>query len=196
MVTLTGTVCQRYDMLLAQETVAGLPGVKLVHNQLLMAEGQPLECSDPWITLRVAAVLGLHKDCRAAEIQVNSVNGLVTLTGCAGSELQKQFITAWAKDIDGVEEVRNRMRVAESAPSPEAATGPVLDDATITAQVKVALLFHRSTESLVPKISTQDGVVTLRGEVDSGVLHDQVTGLVASIQGVVQVDNRMTMKVR
>jgi osmotically-inducible protein OsmY len=124
------------------------------------------------------------------------MNGRVTLLGSAGSELQKQFITAWAKDIDGVEEVRNRMLTAEAGPPRRRAPGPVLDDASISAQVKVALLLHRSTESLIPRIRLLDGVVTLHGEVDSGEQLDQVTSLVASVQGVSQVNNRMTMKVR
>jgi len=52
-VTLTGTVTKASDKSLAQDTVASLPGVKSVDNQLTVKGESPAEHSDTWIGMKV-----------------------------------------------------------------------------------------------------------------------------------------------
>ncbi|MGA3285635.1 MAG: BON domain-containing protein, partial [Verrucomicrobiota bacterium] len=52
-VTLTGTVAEASHKSLAQDTVAGLPGVKSVDNQLQVSGEQPAEHSDAWIGMKI-----------------------------------------------------------------------------------------------------------------------------------------------
>src|SRR5271169_5788668 len=56
-VTLTGTVTKASDRSLAQDTVASLPGVISVDNQLLVKGEQPAEHSDTWIGVKVKSAL-------------------------------------------------------------------------------------------------------------------------------------------
>ena len=51
-VTLTGTVSEESHKSLAQETVAGLPGVKSVDNRLEVKGERPAENSDAWLTTK------------------------------------------------------------------------------------------------------------------------------------------------
>ena len=69
-----------------------------------------------------------------------------------------------------------------------------IDDASITAQVKMTLLFHRSTSALNTKVETNDGVVTMSGKARNAAEKDLVTKLVNDINGVKSVNNRMTIE--
>jgi osmotically-inducible protein OsmY len=191
-VTLTGTVSRDYHRYLAEETVSGLAGVKSVNNQLTVAGDQPAEHSDAWMTMKVKGVLAFHKNVSAMSTEVNTENGVVTLTGKADTEAQKQLTTEYAKDVDGVTAVHNQMTVEKSAA--HRTMGEKVDDSSITAQVKTSLLFHKSTHSMATKVVTKDGVVTLRGEANNGAERDLVTKLTEDIEGVKHVNNRMTVK--
>ena len=190
-VTLTGTVAREYHKFLAQETVAGLPGVKAVNNQLGVVGEQPAEHSDGWITMKVKTVLAFHKNVSASGTEVNTQNGVVTLTGKADNLAQKQLTGEYAKDVDGVTEVRNDLVIAKSN---RRTLGDKVDDTSITAQVKSSLLFHKSTSMLATKVSTLNGVVSLHGEAKNAAERDLVTKLVEDIHGVRSVHNRMTVR--
>ena len=190
-VTLSGTVSADYHRFLAQDTVAGLPGVKGVNNQLAVVGDQPAEHSDAWMTMKVKGVLAFHKNVSATDTEVNTQNGVVTLTGKADSEAQKQLTTEYAKDVDGVMEVHNNTMVTKSA---HRTLGEKVDDSSITAQIKTTLLFHKSTHTLTTKVATKDGVVTLHGEAKNAAERDLVTKLAEDINGVTHVHNRMTVK--
>jgi hyperosmotically inducible periplasmic protein len=69
-----------------------------------------------------------------------------------------------------------------------------IDDASITAQVKMTLLFHRSTSALNTKVETNDGVVTMSGKARNAAEKDLVTKLVNDVNGVKSVNNRMTIE--
>jgi len=193
-VTLTGTVAHEYHKQLILETTVGIPGVRGVTSRLILAGDQPLACSDHWITMRVEAILFLHKYIRASGVHVFTESGLVTLTGTANTEIQKQLVTDWAKDIEGVEEVLNHLVVARPETVHRMVQGLPVDDASLRAQVKVALLYHKSTHLLTSHVVSQGGVVTLSGEVESGAQYDQVSRLVDNIHGVAWVNNRMTVR--
>lgn len=194
MVTLTGIVAEEFHKSLAQETVAGLPGVRSVNNQLAVAGEQPADKTDGWISMKVKTALAFHKNVSAASTTVNTSNGIVTLSGSADSEAQKQLTGEYAKDVEGVTEVRNDMIVTQPVKPAPATLGEKVDDASITAQIKTSLLFHKSTHALATKVITRDGVVTLKGEAKNAAEKDLVTKLSQDINGVRLVNNRMTVK--
>jgi hyperosmotically inducible protein len=72
--------------------------------------------------------------------------------------------------------------------------GEKIDDASITSQVKFALLTHRSTHVMSTKVETQNGVVTLYGKAKNGAEKDLVTKLVSDIHGVETVKNEMVVE--
>lgn len=190
-VILSGTVTREYHKALAEETVEGLAGVKSVKNQLVVIGEQPSEHSDAWMTMKVKGVLAFHKNTSASDTEVTTANGIVTLTGKADTEAQKQLTTEYAKDVEGVTDVRNNTVVTHHA---HRSMGTKVDDSSITAQVKTTLLFHKSTHALATRVMTRDGVVTLHGEARNGAERDLVTKLAEDIEGVKLVHNRMTVK--
>lgn len=194
-VTLTGMVYQDHHKSLAQETVSGFLEVKRVINQISVVADQPTEQSDGWISMKVKAVLTFHKNVHAAGTGVHTQNGVVTLSGNADSEAQKQLTGEYAQDVEGVTAVRNALLVSTVAKPAHETFVEQVDDASITAQIKTSLLFHKSTHALTTQVVTQDGVVTLNGEAKSSAEKNLVTRLAEDIQDVKLVNNRMTVRV-
>jgi len=192
-VTLTGTVAEASHKSLAEDTVASLPGVKSVDNQLVVSGDQPAEHSDAWITTKVKTALLFHRNVSASGTTVFTKDGVVTVQGVASSQAQKELTTEYAKDIDNVKSVNNEMTIAARAATTGETTGDKIDDASITAQVKSALLSHHSTSALHTGVSTTDGVVTLTGATKNDAEKSLVTKLATDINGVISVINNMTI---
>jgi hyperosmotically inducible protein len=194
-VTLTGTVSDDSHKALAENTVASLPGVTSVNNELTIKGDQPAEHSDGWISAKVKSTLLFHRHVNGFGTTVYTKDGVVTLEGVADSMAQKELTTEYAKDIDNVKEVNNNMTIAQNPAAPDSTVGDKIDDASITAQVKSSLLSHHSTSALHTTVSTSDGVVTLGGIAKNEAEKALVTKLVASINGVTSVINNMTIAV-
>ena len=192
-VTLTGNVAEESHVGLARETVAGLPGVKSVDNRLVVKGEAPAEHSDTWIGMKVKTALLFHRNVRATKTDVNVKDGIVSLNGEASSMAQKELTTEYAKDVEGVKGVKNEMTVAQAAAKPDETVGDKIDDASITAQVKMTLLSHRSTSAIKTKVETTDGVVTLAGIAKNPAEKALVTKLTADVFGVRSVVNNMTV---
>jgi len=192
-VTLTGTVADASHKSLAQDTVAGLPGVKSVDNQLTINGDQPAEHSDAWITAKVKATLLFHRNVSASGTTVYTKDGVVTLQGVASSAAAKELTGEYAKDVENVKEVKNDLTIDMAPGKPDSTTGDKIDDASITAQVKASLLSHHSTSALHTTVSTTDGVVTVGGVAKNDAEKSLVTKLVGDINGVISVINNMTI---
>ena len=193
-VTLTGTVQDKDDKALAADTVENLPGVTGVKNEIVVKSTVP-EHSDKWMALKIRSRLLVKGDVSATSTDVVVNDGVVTLTGTADNTAQKELTEAYAKDIEGVKSVKNEIVVKEKVASTPAATttvGEKIDDASITTQVKFALLNHKSTSALKTKVSTKDGVVHVTGEAHSDAEKSLVTKLASSIRGTKSVTNDMT----
>jgi len=189
-VTLTGEVASAVHKDLARDTVENLPGVKSVDDQLSVKPAD--EKSDGWIEFKIKSALLYHRSVSATKTTVTVKDGVVTLGGTAGSQAQKELTTEYVQDIEGVKEVKNEMKVP-GEPEPRS-VGEVIDDASITAQAKAALLTHRSTSALKTKVLTRNGVVTLTGDAKNQAEKDLVTKITSDINGVKSVMNNMTVK--
>ena len=192
-VTLTGTVADTSHKSMAEDTVASLPGVKSVDNQLVVSGEQPAEHSDAWITTKVKTALLFHRNVSGTGTTVYTRNGIVTLQGVAASMAAKELTTEYAKDIDNVKEVRNEMTIAATPAVAGETSGDKIDDASITAQVKSSLLSHHSTSAIHTTVTTTDGVVTLGGIAKNDAEKSLVTKLATDINGVISVINNMTI---
>jgi len=192
-VTLTGTVSEWSHRSLAEETVAGLPGVARVDNKLEVKGGQPAENSDSWIGIKVKVMLLFHRNVSGLKTEVDVKDGIVTLHGEASSEAQKELTTEDVKDVGGVQSVKNDMTVEKTGKTIVEKVSEYIDDASITAQVKLALLFHRATSAVNTKVETKDGIVTVRGVAKNGAEKDLVGKLVNDIKGVKGLKNEITI---
>jgi osmotically-inducible protein OsmY len=191
-VTLTGMVSEESHKSLAQDTVAGLPGVISVDNRLGLKNESPANNSDAWLTTKVKTTLLFNRNVSAASTEVNTKDGIVTLRGNATSHAQKDLTTEYAKDVEGVKSVNNEMTVTRTLKNTET-VGENIDDASITAQVKMTLLYHRSTSALNTKVETKNGVVTLYGKANNAAELNLATKLAEDVNGVKEVKNRMAI---
>ncbi|MDO9579606.1 MAG: BON domain-containing protein, partial [Bacteroidales bacterium] len=189
-VTLTGTVSEESHKSLARETVASLSGVKSVDNKLEVKGDRPAEDSDAWLTTKVKTMLLFHRNV-SAMTEVNTKDGIVTLRGEAISQAQKDLTTEYAKDVEGIKDVNNEMTMAKGSKKKQT-VGEKIDDASITALVKMTLLSHRSTSALNTSVTTKDGVVTLTGKAKNAAKKDLAGKLANDVNGVKSVTNQMT----
>jgi len=190
-VTLTGVVHDESHKQLAQDTVAGLPGVTSVANQIEVKESPPAN-SDTWLYLKVKSALAFHRSVSAYNTQVALKDGVVTLSGEAATQAQKDLTAEYAKDVDGIIDVKNEM-IVTTKPMGET-LGEIIDDASINSQVRMALLTHRSTSAFRTIIATTDGVVMVGGVAKSAAEIELVTKLVTDIHGVKRVINSMVVE--
>jgi hyperosmotically inducible periplasmic protein len=192
-VTLTGTVSEWSHRTLAEETVAGLPGVTRVDNKLEVTGGKPDENSDAWIGMKVKTMLMFHRKMNSLKTDVEVKDGIVTLHGEASSEAQKELTTEYVKDVEGVKSVKNDMTVEKTDKTTVEKVREYIDDASITAQVKLALLFHRGTSVINTKVETKNGIVTVSGVAKNNAEKDLVGKLVNNIKGVKGLINKITV---
>ena len=192
-VTLTGTVSEETHITMAGETVASLYGVRSVDNKLAVKGERPAENSDAWVGARVKTMLFFHRSVSGIKTEVSVKEGVVTLRGEAHSQAQKELTTEYAKDVEGVKDVKNEMTVGKEPKAEKATVGENIDDTSITAQAKLSMLLHRSTRVLKTHVETSHGVVTLKGTVSSIAQKDLITKLVEDINGVTKVHNKMTV---
>ncbi len=191
-VTLTGKVQDEGDRTLAEDTVANLPGVLSVKNEIKIKPDYP-EHSDAWIALKIRSRLLVKGNVSAINTKVSVDNGVATLTGTADNAAQKELTGVYAKEIENVRSVKNDITVVEK-PSATETIGEKIDDASITSQVKYALLSHKTTSALKTKVTTTDGVIGITGEATSDAEKSLVTKLAQDVRGVRSVNNNMTVK--
>jgi osmotically-inducible protein OsmY len=192
-VTLTGIVNEESHRSLAEDTVAGLPGVTSVDNKLEVKGESPSKNSDAWLATKVKTTLLFHSSVSADTTKVDVKDGIVTLRGDAASQAQKELTTEYTKDVEGVKGVTNEMNVTKNSKTIQTIGGKI-DDSSITAQVKMSLLYHRSTSALHTSVTTKEGMVTLSGKAGNAAELDLAAKLAGDVNGVKGVTNRMTIE--
>ena len=192
-VTLSGIVSENFHKSLAEETVTGLPGVKYVDNRLVTKGADPSANSDAWLREKVNATLLFNRSMNARSTEVDVKDGVVTVRGNVGSLAQKELATEYVRDVAGVKDVNNEMTVTDGKKE-EQTMGQKIDDASITAQVKMMLLYHRATSAINTKVETDRGVVSLYGKASSLTEVNLATKLANDVNGVKGIRNRMTIE--
>ena len=194
-VTLTGTVQDQDQKTIAEDTVENLPGVTAVKNELKIKSSYA-EHSDAWMAFKIRSRLLVKGNVSATSTKVAVKDGVVTLTGTADTMAQKELTAIYAKEIDWVKSVTNDIVVKDQAGdnAGRETMGEKIDDASITSQLKYALLTHKSTSALKTKVTTTDSVVTITGEASSDAEKALVTKLAQDVRGVRTVNNEMNVK--
>lgn len=71
--------------------------------------------------------------------------------------------------------------------------GTEIDDATLTASVKTALMADDTVRSMDINVETEKAVVSLNGQVQTQAQIDQAVSVARGVSGVRDVDNRLTL---
>jgi hyperosmotically inducible protein len=167
--------------------------------------------TDAGITTNVKSKMAADDSVKALEINVDTKNGIVTLTGDVDSAIAKERAVQIARTTDGVREVVDNITVTESAPTGglfdrdgvDRGTGnigdndrqdrnePITGDPGITSAVKAKLLADSTVSGLRIDVDTENGVVTLTGDVKSKAEADRAVMLARNTDGVTRVVNHL-----
>jgi hyperosmotically inducible periplasmic protein len=159
--------------------------------------------TDAGITTNVKSKMAVDDTVKAYQVNVDTRNGVVTLTGDVDSPLAKERAVQIARNTDGVRDVVDNITVTESAPTgglydrdDADRTGnigdsnePLTGDPGITAAVKSKLLADSMVSGLRIDVDTSDGVVTLNGNVKSRAEAERAMMLARKTEGVKRVVN-------
>ena len=144
---------------------------------------------DTVILSSVKAELMRDSSTSAHEINVEVYRGKVQLNGYVDSEREKSAATTVASRVKGVQSVQNNLAIGEKE-----TVGEYLDDATVTAKVKAALIESRDTKAYQINVETEDGVVQLSGFVDTEAARSAATTVARAVKGVKDVRNELSVK--
>jgi hyperosmotically inducible protein len=111
-VTLTGTVETARAKTRAVEIARLQKGVFQVIDNVTVAAGAPPVIGDAALTATVKAKFGADATMSGSNITVDTLNGVITLSGEVRSQTQKDLAVRLARETMGVREVNDRMTVA------------------------------------------------------------------------------------
>lgn len=141
--------------------------------------------NDTAITAKVRAKLNGTDRLNDANINIQTTNGVVTLTGKVEDVQAKDQASQLAQRVDGVKSVDNQLDVS---------TGPlqqgerVASDSWITTKVKSKLVADNAQQGVKVNVSTENGVVTLKGTLPNEHDVQHVTSLARQVDGVKEVN--------
>ncbi len=149
---------------------------------------------DTAITAKVKQRLGSDSRTDKADIAVETNNGVVTLTGSAPSADAKSAAEELARNVAEVQGIDNQIAAPSalddmSARAEKAAdsAGAAVTDSMITTKVKASFAADEEVKATAIKVETDEGVVTLQGQVASDAARDRAVSLAKSIDGVKSV---------
>lgn len=120
------------------------------------------------------------------DITVKSKDGVVTLTGKVPTQAHRDVANETVANIPGVKDINNKLTSDEATPN-------TYSDSWIKAKVMLTLFFHRNVGIMDTDVTAKNGIVTLRGNVDSLVQKDLTTEYARDVEGVLSVNNEMTV---
>ena len=148
------------------------------------------EAVDDTVVLgNVKAALIKDPSTSAHEIDVEVFRGKVQLNGFVDSAREKSAATTVASRVEGVTAVQNNLEIGQKQ-----TVGEYLDDATVTAKVKAALIQSPDTKAHQINVETENGVVQLSGFVNSERAREAATTVARSVKGVKDVRNELSIK--
>jgi hyperosmotically inducible protein len=137
--------------------------------------------SDAWITTKAKIALLTTKDISSTAINVDTVEGMVTLHGKVETPEEKAEAGDEVKKIDGVKEVRNLLQVVPSRHEKKVTAS----DSQVKDRVSKALKQdHALDKSSISVQSVNDGVVLLGGKAESASEHLRAIKDARAVPGV------------
>jgi hyperosmotically inducible protein len=199
--TLTGNVAEGVNKDLAKQIALGVDGIKSVDNNIEVVpnytaparsaeRGYGEKIDDATITSTVKSKLLWSRYADGLTADVDTRRGKVSLTGTADTADAKTFAGRLAMNTRGVYAVNNQLVVQ----TPKLAGGKQeeqhISDGWITTKVKSTFMYSSNVNGSGIDVSTNSGVVTLTGKVDSGAEKALAVELARNVRGVKSVDSK------
>jgi osmotically-inducible protein OsmY len=155
--------------------------VALIGGVVMAADNVP---EDTEITRAIVDELWIDEAVDPNDIDVETHQGVVMLTGSVRNLLAKDRATSLAETISGVRAVVNRIDVEPGGTRSDSEIGTAISD---------ALLRDPATESYEVDVEVDDGVVTLTGSVDSWHEKQLSEILAKGVVGVRVMENKIAV---
>jgi osmotically-inducible protein OsmY len=158
---------------------------------------------DAWLDGKLETALLFNPHLNSFEIDTDVENGIATLRGAVEDDVDRDLAAEIARSIEGVREVRNELLVDSEAASKarnsdqykeKSDFARTLDNATLTAGIKSELIVNEHTDAIDINVDSNDGVVTLTGEVDSEEAADLAEQIAANDPKTREVNNRLRVR--
>ncbi|CAG8869015.1 hypothetical protein PS627_03333 [Pseudomonas fluorescens] len=204
MARLSGEVENQVERDLAERVALATQGIEQVDNQLQVNPElveQPLELrayaqrlEDATLGAVIRSRLLWSRITHEAPIEVESREGVVTLRGKVASPEAKELAGVLARSTEGVYLVNNLVSMdtaamAKARDTPvDAPKGPQPGDNWIIDKIQTSYRFSRNLDGLNIKVTSQDGLVRLSGEVVSAEQKSIASEVARQIIGVRGVD--------
>lgn len=204
-VTLTGTVENAASRHRALEIAQGTDGVRRVEDRLLIgrATGEArgtagrdmwVRASNGWITTKIQAQYYLDRGLKGRNIEVETANGTVSLTGSVENERARQRAVEIARTTEGVRRIEDRLQITGGAvgtggqtPAGRDQERPVIGavtDAGITMTIQSKYFLDEDVKGRNIDVDTASGIVTLTGTVESEGERQQALAIARGTNGV------------
>lgn len=148
------------------------------------------QVDDALITTSVKSALLAEPGIKSFDLQVESRQGVVQISGFVDKQDQIDQALAIARSVSGVTEVQNSV----SLKGMSGTAGSQIDDASVTGRVKTALLAAPGIQSLDISVLTVRGEVQLTGFVDQQSQIDQAAQIARATEGATSVKNELLLK--
>lgn len=146
------------------------------------------QIDDVTITARVKTEMVRDATVKARDINVDTVNGVVYLTGFVDSTRERERAEALARSVPGVTGVHNQLQVGTRS------VGQVVDDENLGVKIKAKLIGEPGIRSLNVDVDVYRGVVHLTGLVENATQKARVIELARSTPGTVRVVDNLQVK--
>jgi hyperosmotically inducible protein len=146
---------------------------------------QGTQHSDSGVTSVVQASLESNDKVKARQVDVQTREGIVYLTGVVDTESARQEAARVAWRTEGVTGVVNGLTVGERT------VGSWIDDVTISSKVKSKLIANSEIKAGDIDVSSSQGVVTLIGRVSSENIKSTAERVARGTAGVKDVHNEL-----
>jgi hyperosmotically inducible protein len=158
--------------------------VAAVISVALAGSAQAASTPDSWVTTKVKLSLLTTEGVSGTDVDVDTIDGRVTLHGTVGSDAEKAKAETVTRGIKGVRDVRNLLQVV----APRAQSKSQASDAQLTERVSTALKADPALANSSIKVqSVNAGVVLLSG--DAKTLSDayRAVNVASRVDGVRRV---------
>lgn len=203
--TLSGNVAEDVSKDLAKQIALGVDGIKSVDNKIEVVPNYTAKAKsgdrafgevvdDATITSAVKSKLLGSRHADGLTADVDTARGKVKLTGSASSAEARDAAGKLAMNTHGVRAVSNQL-IIEPVKAGGAKNGTAdVADGWITTKVKSTFMYSSNVNGSDIAVSTNGGIVTLTGKMDSGAERALAIELAGNVRGVKSVDsNLLTM---
>jgi osmotically-inducible protein OsmY len=146
---------------------------------------------DASITSAVKSKLAWSRYSDGLAVKVDTTRGKVNLSGTADTAEAKDAAGKLASNTHGVHAVDNQLVVETGKPAAVKEGGTDIADGWITTKVKSTFMYSTNVSGSEIAVSTNAGIVTLTGKMDSGAERALAIELARNVRGVKSVNSTL-----